>query len=78
MNRGWIPQRNQPDKKVIDQPSGAVRVVGVLQPGRDKKPPIVPAEPDEKQYYWLDLKSISKNTGAEPLLIEAHGNRYNM
>lgn len=65
VNRGWVP-RDAVDQ--IDQPTGTVRVSGVLK-GGDKPNKFADNDYAKKSLVWLDLPVLAAEAGSAPVLV---------
>ncbi|MFI4948177.1 MAG: SURF1 family protein [Alphaproteobacteria bacterium] len=77
VNRGFVPTAlKDPAKRAAGEPSGNVRITGLLRPPPEKKPNwFVPDNrPNEGEWYWLDLAAMSAADGltdVAPFYIDA-------
>lgn len=70
MNRGWVPARNKkPTTRIKGQVEGTVELEGVVRLA-EPRPQFTP-DHRENLYFYRDLLKMCKNTGAEPIFIDA-------
>lgn len=70
VNRGWVPYaRREPATRPVSQPSGPVRVAGLI---RAVSPPgtFTPDnEPGKGDWYYLDIPALAKHLGIRSLPV---------
>jgi surfeit locus 1 family protein len=77
VNRGFIPlELKDPTKRSAGQPTGTVRIAGLLRIAPAKKPSFFLPDnrPDLNLWFWVDLPAIAKTAGiddAAPFYIDA-------
>ncbi|KAI8821111.1 SURF1 family-domain-containing protein [Fimicolochytrium jonesii] len=71
VNRGWIPRdQKEKSKRRAGLVTGVVTIEGLLRAPEKGGMFIPDNKPEKNEWYWLDMDTMTKHTGALPVVIE--------
>ncbi|KAM5146637.1 surfeit locus protein 1 [Mantella aurantiaca] len=72
VNRGFVPKKKiNPETRTKGQVEDEVELVGIVRQTENRKPFVPANDPERNRWHYRDLEAMAKQTGAEPILIDA-------
>ncbi|KAG0004019.1 surf-like protein [Modicella reniformis] len=72
VRRGWVPRETKDQSARMDGlTAGEVTIEGMLRLGEQKASSFIPEnKPEKNEWYTLDLQTMAKLSGAQPVVVE--------